>query len=80
MPETKKEVKTVQIEKKVFLQFGGKEAAIDDIEAKIKEDYELVKNDIDPPEEINIYLKPEDGKAYYVINQDYAGDVDLFED
>ena len=30
--------------------------------------------------EIKIYVKPEDNKAYYVINKEIAGDVDLVEE
>jgi len=39
-----------------------------------------VKKGEDKPEDIKIYLKPEDQKAYYVINCDYAGEVDLLND
>lgn len=74
----KKEKKPV--EKTIYLQFAGKEISIDEIEAAIKENYDSVKQGQDQPEDIKIYLKPEDRKAYYVINCDFAGEVDLLND
>jgi len=62
----------------IFLQFNGKEAYIDRIRESIRKDYDSVKKGSDPAKELKIYLKPEDAKAYYVVNEDYAGDVDLY--
>ena len=49
---------------------------LDDIEAAIKENYDTEKGK-DPAHDIKIYLKPEDGRAYYTINNDYIGDEKL---
>ncbi len=68
------------VEKTIYLQFAGKEVSIDDIEDSIMENYDIEKMGEDQPEDIKIYLKPEDRKAYYVINNDYAGDINLFSD
>ncbi len=76
--KTKREKKP--IEKSIYLQFAGKEVSVDTVEAAIKENYESEKKEDDPATDIKIYLKPEDNKAYYVINNDYAGEVDLFND
>lgn len=62
----------------IYLQFAGNEVPLDTVEACIKEDYTSDKKGKDPPKDVKIYLKPEDGKAYYVINEDYAGEIPLF--
>lgn len=41
------------------------------------DDYDSVKKGEDPAVDTRIYLKPEDSKAYYVINDDYAGEIEL---
>ncbi len=61
----------------IYLQFGGKEISTDEIRRTVMENYNAVKKGEDAPEDIRIYLKPEEGKAYYVINSDYAGEVSL---
>ena len=76
--KAKKEKKTA--EKAIYLQFAGKEVSINEVEAAIMENYDSVKKGEDFPEDIKIYLKPEDRKAYYVINCDFAGEVDLLSD
>lgn len=73
----KKEKGTEKCVETIFLQFDGKEARIDTVRAAIKEDYDSVKKGKDAAENVKIYLKPEDTKAYYVINDDFAGEVDL---
>ncbi len=61
----------------IYLQYAGNEVSMEEVEASVRENYESVKKGEDPPEDIKIYLKPQDHKAYYVINCDYAGEVDL---
>lgn len=71
-----KKIKTEAAES-VYLQFGGKEVSLETIRTSVMEDYDKEKSGTDAPEDIRIYLKPEDGKAYYVINGDCAGEVEL---
>ncbi|MBQ3660567.1 MAG: hypothetical protein II907_00795 [Firmicutes bacterium] len=73
----KKETATQQCKETIFLQYNGKEVCIDQVREAIKDNYDAVKKGSDPAEEIKIYLKPEDTKAYYVVNEDFAGEVDL---
>ena len=54
--------------------------SIDAVETAVRENYDSIKKGEDTPEDIRIYLKPEDYKAYYVINSDFAGEVDLLVD
>ena len=59
-------------EKRVFIQFAGNQVLGADLVERAKADLG-VKN----PKKIDIYVKPEDNKVYYVID-DKAGDFDLF--
>ena len=71
---------SIPAEKTIYLQFDSKEVSISTIEEDVLANYESVKNGEDPPADIKIYLKPEDHKAYYVINCDFAGEVNLLVD
>ena len=58
----------------VMVQFAGKEYDVDAIKAAVKADIKgKVKGKI---KIIDIYIKPEDGAAYYVANE-LAGKVEL---
>lgn len=74
MSEKKKEI---EVSTSVYLQYSRQEISLEEIERLIRENYDNAKKGEDQPEDIKIYLKPEDRKAYYVINNDYAGEVDL---
>ena len=80
MSEDKSNKEKRSLEKTIYLQFCGKEVALDEVEAAIKKDYDSDKKGNDPAYDIKIYLKPEDDRAYYVINNDYAGEVTLMPD
>lgn len=73
----KKEKTAVKCTETIYLQFNGKEACIDAVRDAIKENYDSVKDGTDTAKDLKIYLKPEDSKAYYVMNDDYIGEVDL---
>jgi len=77
MSEKKSNEAKSSLKKTVYLQFCGKEVSLDEVEGAIKENYDIEKKGKDPAFDIKIYLKPEDDRAYYVINNDYAGDVAL---
>lgn len=84
---TKKVVKEVEVkeEKKVtrvkktkamFVQFQGAEFAIDDLQKQAEKAYKAAGNTA-AIEDIKIYVKPEEAKAYYVINGDVTGELAL---
>lgn len=59
----------------VYIQFSGKEISHSDVMNRIHADYK----ENGAPEEIvslNAYIKPEDGKVYYVVNDTYTGSID----
>ena len=68
----KKEVKT-----SVLVQFGGQEAAIETLVENAKKAYEAEGNNVADITDIQIYVKPEEYAAYYVING-VAGRINLF--
>ena len=72
------ELEESYIEETIFLQFVGWEVCINDVRDRIVSEYDEIKGDDDPIRDLALYLKPEEAKAYYVINDDYAGSVDLF--
>lgn len=74
---SEKKTTAVKCKETIFLQFNGKEVCIDTVRKAIDDNYNTVKKGSDEAKELKIYLKPEDKKAYYVINDDFAGEVDL---
>ena len=76
MAEKKEKVAT-KCSEAIYLQFNDKEVSVDSIRSAIKEDYDSVKKGSETVKDLRIYLKPEDTKAYYVINDNFAGEVEL---
>lgn len=88
-PEVKKAVqKKTAVKKKaakkagktteLFLQFAGKEYTEKEILQKVKDVWtKTLKNKVGDMKDVKIYLKPEEAAAYYVINGDTTGKVDL---
>lgn len=62
----------------VFIQYQGMESMQSDIIEKIKAQFVAEGHRVGNIKSLNIYLKPEDNAAYYVINDKNAGKVDLF--
>ena len=62
-------------EEEMVIQFGENEVDVCDISEKVKEDYRQNGNDGEICH-VKIYVKPEDNKAYYVID-DVEGNIDL---
>ena len=62
----------------MFLQFAGKEYTEKEILQKVKEIWtKNLKKKVGEMKEVKIYLKPEESAAYYVVNGDTTGKVDL---
>ena len=62
----------------IAVQFNGQETVVDAVVAKAKAAYEADGHRASSIKELQVYLKPEESAAYYVINKKYAGRVDLF--
>ena len=71
--EVKEEVKP-----EVYIQFQGQEAVVEEVIEKAKKQFVEEGHRMSTIKTIQVYLKPEEYAAYYVINQKHAGRVDLF--
>lgn len=65
--------KTADVEKKVVIQANGSEAVAAELVEKA-----MALADVKSVKKVDIYVKPEVNKVYYVINGDTFGDFDLF--
>nr|WP_297704401.1 DUF6465 family protein [uncultured Butyrivibrio sp.] len=61
-----------KVNTKIELQFGDKALNEEQLVSMAKEAYG--KKDI---KNLDIYVKPEEGKAYYVVNNDITGSFDI---
>ncbi len=62
----------------IILQYREYEASIDAVTDRVKSHYYAKGHAHGSIESIQIYVKPEDFTAYYVINDGVVGKVDLF--
>ena len=71
--DVKKEAKT-----SFYLQYMGKEISTEEITKKVHEVWtkEYVKR-LEEIKTLNVYLKPEEAAAYYVINEETTGKVTI---
>ncbi|MBO5522370.1 MAG: hypothetical protein J5986_01640, partial [Roseburia sp.] len=67
-----------ELKPEVFVQYQGNEAIIADVVEKAKGEFVAAGHRISSIKSLQVYLKPEEFAAYYVINQKFAGRVDLF--
>ena len=76
----KKAEKAVKAELKpeVFIQYQGREAVVADAIEKAKAEFVADGHRVSTIKSLQVYLKPEENAAYYVINRKFAGRVDLF--
>ena len=74
--ETKETAKkaTVKKTREVYLQWYGKEVQLNSITARIEEE---MKRKISELVDLKVYVKPEEGKAHYVINGEITGSIEL---
>lgn len=65
--------KKADIESKVVIQANGSEATAEDLVKKAVE-----AADVKTVKRVDVYVRPEINKVYYVINGDVLGEFDLF--
>lgn len=75
---TKKTTAKKAADVEVFIQFAGNQAVQKDVEDRIKAAFVAEGHKESAIKSIKIYVKPEENAAYYVINEDNVGRVDLF--
>ena len=67
-----------ELKPEVYIQFQGYEAMVADAIEKAKAQFVAEGHRVSSIKSLQVYLKPEEYAAYYVINQKVAGKVDLF--
>ncbi|MCD8105538.1 MAG: DUF6465 family protein [Lachnospiraceae bacterium] len=66
------------LKEEIYFQYAGKEINKDAVIKQIKEIWtKELNNKVGEIATITVYLKPEENKAYYVINGEVSGSVDL---
>ncbi len=61
----------------VFVQFAGEEFVVEEVMEKAKAAYVAEGHRVSAIKSVRLYIKPEERKAYYVINEKAAGSIDL---
>ena len=73
-----KTTKKADLKTEFFLQFSGKEYTEKEILKTVKDVWTKdLKNKVGDMKDVKIYLKPEESAAYYVVNGDTTGKIDL---
>lgn len=71
-------VEEENMKSRFFVQYQGNEFEEKEIITKIKEIWKEEGNKVKDLKELDIYVKPEEGKAYYTINGETRGSIDIF--
>ncbi len=61
----------------VYIQFGGREVLEQEVLDKVKKAWTGMGNKVGDMLDVKIYIKLEDAVAYYVINGDVTGSVEI---
>ena len=62
----------------VYLQYLGKEINKEDLMKQVKDIWtKELKHKVGDMKSVTLYLKPEENKAYYVINEEVTGSIDM---
>ncbi len=75
--EVKKAEKQAEKQEEVYLQFAGEEIAIEEVMDKARAAYVAEGHRASSIKSLRLYIKPEERKAYYVINEKAAGSIAL---
>lgn len=67
-----------EVTPEVVLQYREYEVNMDDVVSRVKAHYVAKGHKEASIEDIQVYVKPEDFTAYYVINDGIVGKVNLF--
>lgn len=73
----KAEAKKVEKKDEVFVQFAGEEFVVEEVMEKAKAAYVAEGHRVSAIKSVRLYIKPEERKAYYVINDKAAGSINL---
>ncbi|MCC8075335.1 MAG: DUF6465 family protein [Clostridiales bacterium] len=68
--------RTTPMKPQVYLQYDANQVEIDAVVAAAKAAFKAEKGRV-AIKSLDVYLKPQEGAAYYVINEDFTGKIDL---
>ena len=78
-PTTKKQpAKKPELKPEIVLQYQDNAIDQGELYEKVRVDWTEGGHRMANVKSLKVYVKPEENKAYYVINDKYTGDVDLF--
>ena len=66
-----------KINQTLVLQFNGQEFDLSAIEANVKKNWKDAGKKLSEITDLDMYVKPEEAKVYYVVNKEIEGVVDL---
>lgn len=61
----------------LFVEYSGKQISKANLEASVKEAWTAAGNKATAIKSLEIYVQPESNVAYYVINDDFKGQIEL---
>ena len=67
-----------ELKPEIFIQYQNMEAVLEDALEQAKNAYVADGHRVSSIKSLQLYVKPEEGAAYYVINQKFNGQVNLF--
>lgn len=74
----KKKSKKEELRPEVVIQYAGYAAQVEEIVEKVKKLYVEDGHYLASLKSLQVYVKPEENAAYYVINEKRNGKIDLF--
>ncbi|MGI6094282.1 MAG: DUF6465 family protein [Lachnospiraceae bacterium] len=78
MAVKKTTTKTAAKKQTVYVQFGNKEILPKEVIARVKKIWtEEMGNKVKDIKDLKLYIKPEESAAYYVINEEVTGSIEL---
>ena len=77
-PAKKAAAKATAKTQEVYVQFGGKEVSVKDLTEKVKDIWtKELGNKVKDMTDVKVYVKPEENTAYYVVNGEVSGSMEL---
>ena len=73
-----KKISNKEVKPTVFIQYDNREAEVSEIREKVITDFVNQGHSLDEIAEMRVYVKPQEATAYYVINEDIQGKVQLW--
>ena len=66
-----------KINQQITLQFNGRDFDLSALEANVKKNWKESGRKLSEIVDLDIYVKPEEAAAYYVVNKEINGKVEL---